>query len=131
MGAGGYAQGQRRGRVSGVQREMSTTGRAWEVPVAVVGGGILGIYLGILGPISVAVIRNENPLHEGWYLEAVLMLRIVLPALLAPTLGLLAWVGRAPRFRKAANWSALLALLSVALPLIRELLRGGLRSSWP
>ena len=66
-------------------------GLALKTTASSLSGALLGLYLSVAGPLAVAVVKNQNPVHRGWYFEAIQAQLFVLPPALAICLGWLTW----------------------------------------
>ena len=74
-------------------------------------GIVLGATLAFWGPLLIAVIRNDHPIHSGPYFESMLILLATLPLLGGGTSGFLAWRGRWSKGLRVVRWVGLIALL--------------------
>jgi hypothetical protein len=73
-------------------------------------GVVLGLVLGLYGPIMLAVIRGDDPIHRGHYATWIEILSIAGPIMIGATFGALGWNNRLTRVRYAVHFLALLAI---------------------
>jgi len=70
-------------------------------------GALLGLYLAVFIPLSVAIARNHDPIHRGNYFEwGTSLFRILVPvgALVA---GFVSWLGWCPVILRVLRWFGL------------------------
>jgi hypothetical protein len=75
-------------------------------------GALLGLYVAVLVPLSVAISRNDDPIHRGHYFEWGANLMVTLMPFGAVVLGVLSWLGWCTGLLRVLRWLGLaLAIL--------------------
>ena len=70
-------------------------------------GALVGLYAAVLVPISIAALRNHDPIHRGRYFDWVSILLLTLMPLGAIVPAVMSWLGRCPRLLSRLRWSGL------------------------
>jgi len=80
---------------------------------------MIGLYLAVLGPLSVAIMRNHDPIHRGHYFEWAGILIMTLVPTGAIVLGLLSWLEKCPSLLRTLRSIGLVlaSLLSIVVML--------------
>jgi hypothetical protein len=89
---------------------MTRDRRILQTALSIVSGAVVGFNLGFYGPWLVAMVRNDDPIHRGHYVEWGQTLAVIVPIALAGSLGLLAWYGRSRPFRMTIHALAVVGI---------------------